>query len=55
MSKDQGTKKGELVSEQEFQKVLKKVLGMTKEKSDRQLAEFQASNKVRREEKKPKG
>ena len=33
-----------------FENVLKKVLATSKEESDRQLAEFQASNKAKREQ-----
>lgn len=40
----------ELIPEPDFEMALEKVLSTSKEESDRQLAEFQASNKARREE-----
>ena len=43
-----------LVPEPEFEKTLKKVLATSKQESDEQLARFQASNRARREQKRPK-
>jgi hypothetical protein len=37
-----------------FTKAVKKILGVTKQESDEQMARMQASNKVRREGRKPK-
>lgn len=58
MLEDDDTKdaksRDKLVSGAEFKNALRKVLSTSKEESDRQLAEFQASNKARREQKKSK-
>ena len=37
-----------------FTKAVKKILGVTKQESDEQMARMQASNKARRESRKPK-
>ena len=42
----------ELIPMDDFKKVVKKILSCTKAESDRQLAEFQASNLRKREAKK---
>jgi hypothetical protein len=42
----------ELFPMEDFKKVVKKILSCTKAESDRQLAEFQASNARKREAKK---
>ena len=44
----------ELVPEPQFEDAMKKVLSATKQRSDKQLAAFQASNKRRREERRTK-
>ena len=49
--KTQGRK---LVSEAEFKDALDKVLSVSKEESDDQIARFQASNKAHRETHSPK-
>lgn len=43
----------ELVPQSDFEDAVRKVLSHSKQESDRQLAEFQASNKARREAKRP--
>lgn len=48
-------KEVELIPESQFEDALKKVLAISKEESDEQMADFQASNKARRESRKPEG
>ncbi|HLF76462.1 MAG TPA: hypothetical protein VJB57_03140 [Dehalococcoidia bacterium] len=54
MAKHIDPEKAKLTPLEEFEVAMKKVLKVTKKESDEQLARFQASNKARREEKKPK-
>ena len=44
----------ELIPEAQFRDVMGKVLSVSKAESDDQLARFQASNKAKREARKPK-
>jgi len=50
--KHQAASEVPLISFGDFQKVVKKVLSVSKPESDKQLAEFQASNLKKREAKK---
>jgi len=47
--KQNGEDNAKLIPERGFEKALKKVPAVSKEDSDRQVADFQASNKARRE------
>lgn len=42
-----------LVSKRKFEDAMRRVLGIPKEESDRQMAKFQASNRARRARRKP--